>query len=101
MFIIIKGLYICTNQNGDNARQTFNLFIMNNEKKFEENVSLFLQILKNFGGAPPTFSIQYRDNGDRRKGIYIVDCASGFIRDLQEEGAHTHLHNGNLTVDFF
>lgn len=28
MFIIIKELYVCTNQNGDNARQTFNFIIM-------------------------------------------------------------------------
>jgi hypothetical protein len=74
---------------------------MNNEQKFQDNVNLFLQIVKNFSGSTPTFSIQYRDNGDRRKGIYIVDCASGFIRDLQTEGAITHLHNGSLSVDFF
>ena len=74
---------------------------MNDEQKFEENVNLFLQIVKNFSGSTPIFSIQYRNNGDRCKGIYIVDCASGFIRDLQTEGAHTHLHNGNLSVDFF
>ena len=100
MFIIIKGLYICTNQNGDNARRTFNFIIMNTEQKFDQNVKQFLEIVKT-NPSGPTFSIQYRDNGDRRQGIYIVECSSGFITDLQREGALTHFHKSCISVDFF
>ena len=73
---------------------------MNNEQKFQEEVNLFLNIVKNFSGSTPVFSIQYRTNGSRRQGIYLIDCASGFIRDLQEKGACTHLSKGTLSVDF-
>lgn len=74
---------------------------MNNEQKFSENVNLFLDIVKNFNGSTPIFSIQYRDNSSRKRGIYVMDCASGFIRDIQAEGGCTHLSKGALSVDFF
>tara|TARA_R100001369_G_scaffold85829_1_gene119810 strand:+ start:53 stop:262 length:210 start_codon:yes stop_codon:yes gene_type:complete len=69
---------------------------MTNEQKFKENVNIFLQIIKNFHGNSPTFSIDYK-----REEINLISCPSGFIRNLQKEGAITHLHKGALSVDFF
>jgi hypothetical protein len=69
---------------------------MTKEERFQENVNLFLEVVKNCYGSSPIFSINYR-----REEINLVDSSSGFINELQTKGATTHLHKGLLSVNFY
>lgn len=69
---------------------------MTKEERFQENVNLFLEVVKTYYGSSPIFSINYK-----REEINLVDSPSGFINDLQKAGATTHLHKGELSVNFY